>query len=84
MLIHWPFELGSNGFPTHEEAWKELELLKDEGLAKSIGVSNYRISDLQRTIKVARHAITVNQIELHPYVLKESKALLAFMKENST
>lgn len=94
-LIHWPYEFGKPGYPTHEEAWKVLEELKDEGLAKcvfrspfgpaqlnrtlrSIGVSNYRISDLEKTLAIARYRPTVNQIELHPYVLKASEPLLAF------
>ena len=33
-LIHWPTDLGKDGFPTHEEAWKQLEEVKKKGLAK--------------------------------------------------
>lgn len=83
LLIHWPYELGKDDFPTHEEAWTMLEGFKDEGLVKSIGVSNYRIKDLETTLKIAKHAITVNQIESHPYVLETSRPLLAFMKQHS-
>ena len=45
-------------------------------------MSNYTIKDLQRTLKVAKEKISVNQIELHPYVYEASKPLLAFMKEH--
>jgi diketogulonate reductase-like aldo/keto reductase len=27
-LIHWPYDLGKDGYPTHEEAWKIMEELK--------------------------------------------------------
>ena len=47
-------------------------------MLRSIGVSNYRISDLEKTLAVARHRPTVNQIELHPYVLKANAPLLAY------
>ncbi|ORY56452.1 alpha-keto ester reductase-like protein [Leucosporidium creatinivorum] len=82
-LIHWPYDLGKDGYPTHEEAWKILEELKDEGLAKSIGVSNYRIKDLERTLAVARHRPVVNQIELHPFVLPAAKPLLEYLKQEN-
>ncbi|KAK4699596.1 hypothetical protein P7C70_g6664, partial [Phenoliferia sp. Uapishka_3] len=80
LLIHWPYDFGKDGKPSNEEAWKQLEILKDEGLAKSIGVSNYRISDLKKTLAIARHRPVVNQIEYHPYLVKESEALISFMK----
>lgn len=80
LLIHWPFELGKNGFPTHEEAWLGLEELKRDGLALSIGVSNYSIKDLERTLAVATQPISCNQIEHHPYVYEKSLPLLEFMK----
>ncbi len=40
-LVHVPQEFGSG----LKEIWKQFEALKDEGLAKSIGVSNCRIRD---------------------------------------
>ncbi|KAL8286147.1 hypothetical protein RQP46_004635 [Phenoliferia psychrophenolica] len=80
LLIHWPFDFNKAGMPTTEEAWKQMEAVKDAGLAKSIGVSNYRISDLKRTLAIAKHRPVVNQIEMHPYLLKPSADLIAFMK----
>lgn len=38
-LIHWPFDLGKEGFPTHEEAWKQFEEVKTKGLAKVSSVA---------------------------------------------
>ncbi len=37
-----------------------------EGGARSIGVSNFRIADLERLAREAETQPTVNQIELHP------------------
>lgn len=47
LLLHWPYDFSKDTI-TLEDAWKVLEELKDEGVAKSIGVSNYRIQDLER------------------------------------
>ena len=42
-LIHWPVE-------GYVEAYLEMEKLKEKGLVKSIGVSNFRKSHLQNFI----------------------------------
>ena len=42
-LIHWPVE-------GYVEAYLEMEKLKEEGLVKSIGVSNFRKSHLQNLL----------------------------------
>lgn len=47
--------------------WKQMEAVAKLGLAKSIGVSNYSVAQLTRTIKVAEIAPVVNQIHLSPY-----------------
>lgn len=81
-LIHWPmaFKAGSELFPTNEtgelqfadvdfvDTWKELEKAVDDGLAKSIGVSNFNRSQLERVLAAARIPPAVNQIEVHPYL----------------
>ena len=40
--------------------------LVDEGLIKSLGVSNFRVEDLEALVPKARHPVCVNQIECHP------------------
>ncbi len=61
-LIHWPLPDQGN----YVESWKQLLKLKEQGLAKSVGVCNFHIPHLQRLIDETGTAPTVNQIELHP------------------
>ncbi|WP_228430823.1 aldo/keto reductase [Baekduia soli] len=63
-LIHWPV-------PAHDkyvETWKALIELQAEGLARSIGVSNFQPAHLERIIAETGVTPAVNQIELHPYL----------------
>ncbi|EPQ58043.1 Aldo/keto reductase [Gloeophyllum trabeum ATCC 11539] len=69
--------------PTHhegrlKEVWKQMEEVKKEGLAKSIGVSNFRIKDFEEFLPEATIKPAVNQIEFHPYLLKASEQLLEY------
>lgn len=45
-----------------------MEAVKAEGLAKSIGVSNFTVQDLEAIVPGAKVVPSVNQIELHPWV----------------
>jgi 2,5-diketo-D-gluconate reductase A len=61
-LIHWPT-------PSRDlflDTWRAFERIHAEGGARSIGVSNFRIADLERLQQEAEAMPTVNQIELHP------------------
>ena len=61
-LIHWPT-------PSRDlflDTWRAFERIKEEGGARSIGVSNFRVEDLERLEAEAEQRPTVNQIELHP------------------
>ena len=65
-LIHWPM-------PARDlivETWKELETLKNEGLIRSIGVSNFRVEDLEKLASEGLTTPVLNQIELHPGLLQ--------------
>ncbi|KAK7693472.1 hypothetical protein QCA50_003040 [Cerrena zonata] len=66
-----------------KSVWKELEAFKKEGKAKSIGVSNFRIVDLEAILPGAEFVPAVNQIEYHPYVFKATKPLLDFLKKHN-
>ncbi|WRT69443.1 uncharacterized protein IL334_006429 [Kwoniella shivajii] len=51
------------------EAWKQMETLKERGLARSIGVSNFSTESLEKILKICKITPSVNQIEFHPYSL---------------
>jgi 2,5-diketo-D-gluconate reductase A len=63
-LIHWPV-------PSRDlylDTWRAFERIKEEGGSRSIGVSNFRIEDLERLERDAEQMPTINQIELHPHL----------------
>ena len=62
LLIHWPCP-DKNLFV---DTWKALIELRDQGKAKSIGVSNFREGDLKRIVDETGVPPALNQIELHP------------------
>src|SRR3954454_21679744 len=61
-LIHWPLPAQDRFLDT----WRAFERIREEGGARSIGVSNFRVEDLERLEREAEQRPTVNQIELHP------------------
>lgn len=61
-LIHWPAPRKG----LYAETWKALVKLKEQGLAKSIGVSNFTAEHLDKVIKDTGVTPVLNQIELHP------------------
>lgn len=61
-LIHWPAPKNDKYIST----WKALARLRSEGLTKSIGVSNFTISHLERLMNETGIIPSVNQVELHP------------------
>ncbi|KAF2161217.1 hypothetical protein M409DRAFT_59222 [Zasmidium cellare ATCC 36951] len=65
-LIHAPFFTESK--EDHQAKWKQMEQLKDEGLAKSIGVSNYLPEHLDVILENCKYPPAINQIEFHPYL----------------
>ncbi len=46
------------------KVWREMEKLVDEGLVKSIGISNFNIRRTRELLKEARIKPVVNQVEL--------------------
>lgn len=81
-LIHWPlaYKEGGELFPKTADdkiafsdvdfldTWKELEKAVDDGLIKSIGVSNFNRAQLERLLANARIPPVTNQVECHPYL----------------
>ncbi|KAJ6643779.1 Aldo-keto reductase family 1 member A1-A [Pseudolycoriella hygida] len=82
-LIHWPHSFkysGAENFPKNEDGsiiydytdyldtWGALEALVDEGLIRSIGVSNFNSEQLDRVYTNSRIKPVMNQVECHPYL----------------
>jgi 2,5-diketo-D-gluconate reductase A len=61
-LIHWPMPAEDRYLDT----WRAFERIHEECRARSLGVSNFRVEDLERLRSEAERLPTVNQIELHP------------------
>lgn len=63
-LIHWP----QPGVDLYVETWQTFIELREQGLVRSIGVSNFLPEHLQRLIDETGVAPDINQVELHPYL----------------
>src|SRR4051794_11970964 len=61
-LIHWP----APAKDLFVETWRAFEEIRADGRAAAIGVSNFRIEDLERLAEETNTVPAVNQIELHP------------------
>ncbi len=61
-LIHWPHPSGGK----YVDAWRSLVELREQGLARSIGVSNFLPEHLDAIVDATGVTPAVNQIELHP------------------
>lgn len=66
-LIHWPLPRVDR----YVDAWRAMITLRDDGLARSIGVSNFTVEQLDRLEKETGVLPAVNQIELHPMLPQE-------------
>ncbi|KAI1820661.1 aldo/keto reductase [Xylaria intraflava] len=77
-LIHSPYNASS---PEQlQKAWADLEAIQASGRARSIGVSNFSVSNLEAILKTARVTPAINQIEYHPYLQHEPDKLLDFCR----
>ncbi|KAL2066634.1 hypothetical protein VTL71DRAFT_2705 [Oculimacula yallundae] len=77
-LIHAPWFAKS---PADIQAkWADLEVIHASGKAKSIGVSNFRVQDLEAILETAKIIPAINQIEYHPYL--QHTELLEFQKKH--
>ena len=63
-LIHWPVPSKD----LYVETWRALIHLQEQGAVRSIGVSNFNPTHLDRLIKDTGHTPVINQVELHPYL----------------
>lgn len=84
-LIHFPIAVKHTGLtnpccgPAAElgttpliDTWRAMETLVDHGKLRSIGVSNFPLMLMNDLYNQARIKPAVNQIELHPFYLRDS------------
>jgi 2,5-diketo-D-gluconate reductase A len=69
-LIHWPLPTLYDG--DYVSTWQTLEEFKNEGRARSIGVSNFQVPHLQQLAQETETTPAVNQIEVHPYFTNDT------------
>lgn len=62
-LIHWP----NPAQGLYPEAWQALIELRERGLLRSIGVSNFLPEHIDRLTEETGVTPSVNQIEIHPW-----------------
>ena len=72
-LIHWP-----QGGPTW--AWPGMEQARERGHARSIGVSNFSVNDVNQVLAAATDPPSVNQVNFNPFSYR--RALLESCRQN--
>ncbi len=70
LLIHWPLPTQYDG--DFVSTWEALLELREEGLATSVGVSNFQPDHLDRVVAATGVVPVVNQVEVHPYFANEA------------
>ncbi|MEB3327658.1 MAG: aldo/keto reductase [Candidatus Sericytochromatia bacterium] len=88
-LIHWPVvfrpgvvfpESGADFLPLAAcplaDTWAAMEAVRDAGLCRHIGVSNFSVAKLEGLLAAGGSCPEVNQVELHPYL--QQPALVAW------
>lgn len=63
-LVHWP----TPARDLYLDSWRALIRLREEGRARSIGVSNFHEAHLRRIVDETGVIPAINQIELHPWL----------------
>ncbi|AJP00428.1 aldo/keto reductase [Streptomyces cyaneogriseus subsp. noncyanogenus] len=66
-LIHWPLPRAGR----YVDSWRAMIELREEGLVRSIGVSNFTPGHIERLERETGVLPSVNQIELHPLLPQE-------------
>lgn len=59
------------------ETWEALETVVDQGIARSIGISNFQAQAIYDILSYARHPISSLQIEHHPYLVQSDLVTMA-------
>lgn len=72
LLLHQPFG-------DYRGSWRALEEAVVAGRVRSIGVSNFRVDDLEKLLPAAKIQPAVDQVELHPYF--QQRELRPFLRK---
>jgi diketogulonate reductase-like aldo/keto reductase len=75
LLLHFPIK------DTLHDSWRALEKIQKQGKARSIGVSNYTIQNLESMKSHTDVTPAVNQVELHVFL--QQPELLKYCKDNN-
>ncbi|KAI9991937.1 hypothetical protein PInf_017317 [Phytophthora infestans] len=54
------------------DTWRAVEDMREQGILRDIGVSNFNETLLTKLLKTARIKPAVNQVELHPWMMRQS------------
>ena len=73
MYVHWP-----SGEYSGKETLEALQSLKESGLVKNIGISNFEVPQIEEALKYVD--VYANQIEMHPLLPQEE--IREFCEEN--
>ncbi|CAN5429569.1 aldo/keto reductase [soil metagenome] len=74
LLLHWP-----KADPSFAETLGALNEAKDQGLTRSIGLSNFPSKEFREAQTLSKGKLITNQVEYHPYLA--NPALLAAAKD---
>jgi len=76
LLIHWP-----NNQYSMEKTFEAMMILRDQGKALNIGVSNFTMSLMKEVTEELQLPIFCNQIEFHPYLAQLDMLDYSYDKE---
>lgn len=74
LLLHWPVP------GRRIDSWRAMERLRQSGMARAIGVSNFMPHHLRELLATCREPPSVNQVELSPFL--QQRELRAFCQEH--
>lgn len=63
LLLHWP-----KTEPSFEETLGALNEAKDQGLTRTIGLSNFPSAEFRQAQALSKAKLVTNQVEYHPYL----------------
>jgi len=74
-LIHWP------ATSKRHDSWRAFEKLYQDGQIKAAGVANYTVEHLEDLATRSELTPAVNQVEFHPFIYEQQRALLDYCRE---